>query len=356
MLNTNTVFVIGAGSSCELGLPTGDKLRLSLMRILERDGDNSIFTNPTLNQIIHGKLASYTGSEWGLKFEEYARAAERIKKALPMAQSIDNLIHAHRTDSNVIDIGKIAIAIAIIAEEHESYIKSELGNVSQLVEPARFDDERFLSSWYLPLMRLIVSGETKENIRRIFANTSFIVFNYDRCLEHFLINAVRSYFNISPDEAADIVNEVVIIHPYGQVGFLPWQASPIDSPKCQFGHGHTDISAISRGIYTFTESIDEGITASCKRLIESAETLVMMGYGFLPRNTDLLSCESPSNVSRVFATACGIGETDLNIVKSEISHILGKTIDRFSPFVERSTCRTLMDNNWMRLSIKRGQR
>lgn len=352
MFNTKTVFVIGAGSSCELGLPTGDELRGALIEILRQNGDNYIFSNPSFNRLIQNKITSYPTNERSFQFNRYAQAVAKIRSALPMAQSIDNLLHAHRADDLVVKIGKIAIALAILEKEHSSHIKFRSRQVFDGIEPADLNNTKFVKSWYLPLMRLLVSGVSKENIDAIFENVSFIIFNYDRCLEHFLINALSSYFDLTPDHAAKIANTVEIIHPYGQVGLLPWQSRAHNLPVCQFGQCDSDIERISESIYTFTESSEAGIKDSCKNMIRNAETLVIMGYGFLPTNTELLSCATQSNVKRAFSTAFGIGENDVNILKSEIRRIICGLPGNFDTFVQQGGCRELMDKNWMRLTIK----
>jgi hypothetical protein len=57
-------------------------------------------------------------------------------------------------------------------------------------------------------------------VLKLFENASFIIFNYDRCLEQFLVNALPRLYAISETEADSIVHNINIIHPYGSVGEL----------------------------------------------------------------------------------------------------------------------------------------
>ena len=45
-----------------------------------------------------------------------------------------------------------------------------------------------VDTWLVKFMYMLGRGVPKENVREIFDNVSFIVFNYDRCVEFFLRN------------------------------------------------------------------------------------------------------------------------------------------------------------------------
>jgi hypothetical protein len=83
-----------------------------------------------------------------------------------------------------------------------------------------------------------------------------------------------------------------------------------------------------------------------------------MGFGFLPQNMELLRVERPSSVSKVFLTTKGIGDNDIGIVTSEIRTMVDRKpsdtgqarVGHFIDYVERGTCRDLMDHNWLQLT------
>jgi hypothetical protein len=72
-------------------------------------------------------------------------------------------------------------------------------------------------TWFIKFMHVLGRGVSKENAREIFDRVSFIIFNYDRCVEYFLRHALQRLYGISEQEASDIVSELHIIHPYGAV-------------------------------------------------------------------------------------------------------------------------------------------
>lgn len=363
MFSPQTVFVLGAGASFDLGLPTGDDLRSELLVVLERRENEARFVHRTLNEAIHGLCVRHAGNDWVTRFWEYSSAAVRIRDALPMAVSIDNLLHTHRHDSLMIQLGKLAIATVILEKESSSHLSARKQIIRGDVQLAITNTPEMSKSWYLPLMRLLATGKTVDQITHIFDNIAFVVFNYDRCLEHFLVNALMNYFNVSDRVAINAVNHLTIIHPYGQVGHLKWQRDAENRVVSSFGNAEGKIVEIADQILTFTESANEGVIGEVRNLIMGAETLVFMGFGYLPQNMELLSVPEISEVRRVFATMLGIGENDVPIAESEIARVLKRTIWRpgmlvsglgnateFHSYVERGTCRNLMDHHWLRLT------
>jgi hypothetical protein len=349
-----TVFVLGAGASCDLGLPAGDEFRNTLLEVLSRDTNDRQFNNEYLQWPLIAR-SQQKGTDWPPILQEYVNAAARIRFGLPLAVSIDNYLDAHRNDSIMQEIGKIAISIAVLRAEQNSVLYTAdvppIANIDRLPSNPKLE-----GSWYLPFMRLLTSGKSVEEVNAIFDNIAFVVFNYDRCLEHFLVNAIMTYFNLSPQTAIESVQRLAIVHPYGRVGYLPWQEQAITA---DFGNPKSDLNMIAKGIQTFTESTDSGAASRVKEVVAQAETLVLMGYGYLHQNNELLHVEE-SSVRRVFSTTWGISDQDIPVVKQEISKIIAKRESSSDDqqrhphyaeiFIERGDCRDLMTNHRFRLS------
>src|SRR6185295_10588589 len=84
-----------------------------------------------------------------------------------------------------------------------------------------------------------------------FLNVAFIVFNYDRCLEHFLEYALFGLYGIPRRDAASLVRKLTIIHPYGTIGDL--QALPFGGTK----DSYPELFPLASRIKTYTESFEE---------------------------------------------------------------------------------------------------
>ena len=104
MFNRKTVFVVGAGGSFELGLPTGDQLKQVIGRrswIQFNDmgrfsgGDTLIY-----EAVIHlaKKREAESRNPWWL-------GGRAIAEAMPQAISIDNFLHTHSEDYHIVDMG-----------------------------------------------------------------------------------------------------------------------------------------------------------------------------------------------------------------------------------------------------------
>ena len=97
---------------------------------------------------------------------------------MPGSLSIDNLMDAHRTDEDISFIGKLAITKAILAAERKSKLYRKPGE-------REFTFADIAGTWLMPFFQIASEG-VKENAAQIFENVTFIVFNYDRCIERFL--------------------------------------------------------------------------------------------------------------------------------------------------------------------------
>jgi len=77
-------------------------------------------------------------------------------------------------------------------------------------------------TWYTPFFQLLTENRGPGNIKERFESITLIIFNYDRCVEHFIYNALQNFYGLSGPEAVELVKEINIFHPYGVVGALPW--------------------------------------------------------------------------------------------------------------------------------------
>lgn len=358
MFQEPTLFVIGAGASCELKFPSGDKLRTRIVEILKRDGQNLRFADAKFNSTILQICHEIDKDQWSVLFQKYLQAAEQIRRGLPFAVSIDTYMHAHQKNSTVIELAKLAICHVILNCEQDSPIAENRKSVVQNVSHGRLllSQDSTEPFWLVHLAQFLFARHRRDNLTGVFANIAFIIFNYDRCVEYFLMNAMINYYDIELHEAVQIMNSVIFLHPYGQVGSLPWQRGDI---KAGFGKIDEGIRDVASGIQTYTESVRSGVSENVKNLVAGASTVVFMGFGYLEQNMELLSVDS-SKVTRVIATMYGISETDIPIATSTIAstlsrelyathHTWGSPETHFHCFVERLGCSKLMANHRMRL-------
>lgn len=174
-----------------------------------------------------------------------------------------------------------------------------------------FDAERLADTWFVKFMYMLCRGIPRENVTEVFDQVSFIVFNYDRCIEHFLTNALQRSYAINLQDAASIVGDLDIFHPYGLVGEL--QQMP-------FGSTRINCVALAESIKTYTEQIAAAdIQTRLAGMFAKAEHIVFLGFAYHDPNMALLRPAKEFPVSKkIFGTACGMSNSDVEVVGHQI--------------------------------------
>ena len=312
MFRSKTVFVVGAGASCELDLPSGNDLKRFIAEALniqyetfggQKSGDGRIAQ--ALHQHVGGQLANING---------HLTKAWRIRDAMPAAMSIDNYLDAHQGDGELELCGKLAIVKCILDAERRSKLRS----TEQYRD--KFDPNSASDTWLLRFLRSLAEGVRRTDVESIFDNVSVIVFNYDRCIERYLVPALAGYYNLSEDESISVVKRLRIYHPYGQVGPLPWQGGE----TVTFGSSdQANLLAIAAGIKTFTEGQDdEDVMKPILEIMSEAETLVFLGFAYHQQNLDLISPEK-MQVGRTIGTSRGISGNDTMAIVDSLQSMFG---------------------------------
>ena len=208
MFKRQTLFVLGAGSSVEAGLPTGKDMAITIGKKMDirfegfnqptGEGDFQLFGQLTNSLRDHAN--------------EFQQAAWVIRDGIRFSQSIDDFLDQHRSNAYVNFYGKAAIAKTILEAEQNSKLYFNRFEGQEM-----FDVSAIANTWFVKFMYMLGRGVPKENVREILDNVAFIVFNYDRCMEFFLTHALSRLYRIHEDEARGIVADLHIVHPYGAV-------------------------------------------------------------------------------------------------------------------------------------------
>jgi len=181
MINNYTVFVLGAGASMPYGYPSGAELKQEVLSILKE-------------QDIRHRLLSmdYFESDIDIFHSELEFSGR---------YSVDAFLE-HRTE--FIDIGKAAISFVLTRRE----------DTTKLFK---------VNDWYHYFYNMLNTPFDDFGKNEVVVFT----FNYDRSLEHFLFSVLRNDYGKSEDKCAEKLNQIPIIHLYGQLDPLPWQESGV---------------------------------------------------------------------------------------------------------------------------------
>jgi hypothetical protein len=202
-------------------------------------------------------------------------------------------------------------------------------------------------------MILLTENCSKENLSSRLKSVSLIIFNYDRCVEHFLYNALQNYYGIKPEEAANLISEMGIYHPYGVVGKLPWQDGEI-----AFGAEiqPQKLLQVAQQIKTFAEGTDPESSEiiSIRDSFVRANCIVFLGFAYHKLNMQLLMSNNPTldpmNTKLCFGTAKGISTHDCAIIAKELETFFQSTI-KMLQIRNELDCSQIFNEYWRSLSL-----
>jgi hypothetical protein len=298
VIKSKTVFVVGAGASKEVGLPTGDELKQRITKLLAPETRDEFITQALV-------VAAGKGD-----YSRYSSAAVQLSKAMTLAQSVDNYMEAHQEDPAIQVCGKLAIVKSILEAERRSTLHQDRGH------SIAFD--AVSKTWFGYFFKMIAEACVRENANTLLDNVSMIIFNYDRCIEQFLFHAIRTYYSLSDDDAHIIASRMIRFHPYGTVA--AWRDSgdhhPFGSPSADANH----LLSLSHRIRTYSErTADVKNVAEMQSFVADAEFMVFLGFAFHPLNMQLISPpDGKSKVRRVFGTIYGMSDSDAGVIEDQI--------------------------------------
>jgi hypothetical protein len=286
MIKRRTVLILGAGASAPFGFPVGRALRIKIVADLQK-----------------------SASQLSLLLVEsgYAEGQiNRFRDALQLANqpSVDVFLE-HRSEFK--NIGKLAIAASLIPYEDE---KKLFG----------VDD-----NWYEYLFSRL--GPSKQDVMN--SKLSIITFNYDRSIDHFLFASLRNSFSLGTDETRKILTEnIPIVHVHGKLGKLPFEddgrgdsrSYTPSEPGSEAGLAMAASSAI-KIVHEGTKDDPDFIHA--RKIIESAELVCFLGFGYLEANIERLQVHQwPEAISPLYGSAYMFMEAEITAASAALGRPL----------------------------------
>jgi hypothetical protein len=300
MLRKKTVFVIGAGASHEFNLPVGVDLAKTISAKLDikvRNPYSESYHTSGDHDLFDSVRRSFPQQD-----NLYQEAGWRIRDAVILASSIDDFLHVHRHDERIVNFGKATIVKCILEAEQNSKLYFSLTNSQSTIRFGECAD-----TWLVKLMRLLVRNRPHADRAKFFDQSAFVIFNYDRCIEHFFVHALSKFYFISTEEASEIVSRARIYHPYGTPGLLN---------KVPFGTERTDWVNLASEIKTYTEMVEAG---DIKKAIQDAGQIVFLGFAYHDQNMSLLADDSSLPTKTVVGTAYKRSDSDVQTIKAQVA-------------------------------------
>lgn len=304
------VVVVGAGASREFGLPMGNELKDRIAESCTVNWSGGAFF-PNDSKI--SEAVQMCAQLARVAPKEYLKGLQEISEALPLAISIDNYLDIRKEDPIILQCGKIAIIRLILEAERSSNLFVREG------KSLNFDPIK--NTWIAEFFRVVTENCMLEHIAARLAGITFVIFNYDRCIEHFFFHALQTYYRITPEKSAEILSCVNFLHPYGTLGSLPWES---EKPGLEYGADIPtgELVELAKGILTFTEStlVPQSDLKQIQDAIASTPMLIFLGFAFHRINMRLLFSELhvSGRYIQIFGTAYKVSEYDTKFIVHEL--------------------------------------
>lgn len=345
--------VVGAGASVELGFPAGRGLLGKIAGKVRRNvsgGTSGIFLETAgLRAAIDTMARDQSSSDWVNRRFFLLEKAHWLASNAPLAPSIDNMLHTHQGDTEIVTIGKALICDCLYDAEAASPLMPDTrkrDDFSFLHRKA--GDHSATTSWLSRIFWMLAEGSDFDQYLQKLADITFICFNYDRCIEHFLTNAAISYFRLEAEDAKRALKGIQIEHPYGSLGKLRIEGgAAIGFGECE------NLANAAKNIRTFTEGMGyESRGDRIKSALGSAERILFLGFGFIPLNMDLLfSTLPPRKVPMIAGTSKGLSPASVEIVTDMLLGYPAFAAERIMPDARKRialqdmTCCAFLDHN-----------
>ena len=342
--------MVGAGASAECNLPTGAELKHQIARLLDirfEGGQRLISGDGTICSSLAIAIRKSKPAEQDIN--DHLRAAWRIRDAMPQALSIDNFIDAHQGNRRLELCGKLGIVRSILEAEKNSALYFDTNDIRGKLRFGQLDD-----TWLALFFRLLTENCRIHQLAARLSKLSFIIFNYDRCVEHYLFHAFQNYYGVNADQSAELMSHLAIFHPYGTVGALPWQKT-----MASIGYGKDpsaeELIQLVDQIRTFTEGTDSSTSSigTIRKQLLDAHTILFLGFAYHKLNIELLKtgglAHRDPKTTKYFGSAIGISPSDCELITEEL-HSLGSAPVENIILRRDLTCAKLFGEYWRSLS------
>lgn len=320
MIDKPTVFILGAGASVPYGYPTGEGLREDICKNF-------------LDRIV-GLVKEVYSSQPDVALTT-AKETQRFTSAFlnSSTPSIDLFLSRNISFA---DIGKEAIVTSILTAEENGAFRENMR--------AGLQAQDWYSYIYHKMTEDMIDPESYKNFYQ--NEVTFITFNYDRSLEHFLFESLRNSFtSASLAEIQAQFNLIKIFHVYGAVDKLPWQGGLTAYGEKPSLRNLTPLKSNIKIIHERT--ISENDLNLMKEKIKEASRIYFLGFSYAKENLNMLRIPAIFNVTQqVYGTAFNLTEKETSEIKARLSPYFHTDGPQFDPKIMRTDCRSLL-RDWL---------
>lgn len=322
-----TLLIIGAGASAEIGFPVGDGLKDLVRSCTLTKFDGFELTGDREYCRMLEDLARTKGGN----LTPVLQASEHIHKNVLLSGSIDQFLSSHQAEETVVKCAKLAIAYQIALAERKSHLNDNTGRSGHC------DFVYLKDTWYPRLWSRLQNGQPISSWREFFENFRAVSFNYDRCLEQFLTLALVGFCRIDGNEARKFVEELPILHVYGDLGNIAREREGY----CPFAPDRNSILPAADRILTFSETVADNIKEQVSEYLSWAKRVVVLGFSYANVNMQLIP-KLTDRKRRILGTSLGMSEHNTQIALATLAGKLCNT--KAAANLSPVTCAQLFDD------------
>lgn len=292
------VYLLGAGASLAYGYPLGQMLKEEILKLAS--GNDQIFNK--LKENIDKDKRSDIQHELGEFSKEFDKFIEAFKKS--GAETIDSFVHRN---PSLLGISRFLVGyvLTIRARAARNIIDGAVSKMNDHAEP-----------WIHNYLNKRVGTNYQQYINE---PDCFISFNYDLSLEDHFLN----YFSsqqidgyVSGNSKRIVFNELPVFHIYGQLSGLKPVLSSLsrnEPPDVE------NLLQVSSEI-NFIDRKDNVDYLAIREIIQKAERLIVLGYGYDPDNNHILfgglkGLQNNFLTLKVLSTCKGFSESEVEEFK-----------------------------------------
>ena len=272
MIKKPTVIILGAGASKPYGFPSGREILYDIQENLRPQRWIQILRTLHIKQAVA---------------EEFVK--DLLKSSRP---SVDAFLEYRE---EYMEVGKLAIALSLIPHEKE-------GNLFRT-----YREEH----WYEHLLNKLITQPGVFETNKL----TIITFNYDRSIEHFLFEALKSDFGKTDDECAILMKRISIIHVHGKLGNLPWEGNDYRPYDDKIEPRKVKLASDQIKVIPEGEMNTKEFSTTFEKMIE-AERIYFLGFGYNKMNLCRLKIKEITGLKDkiIQGTSYGLGKIEkLNI-------------------------------------------
>lgn len=329
------VFVLGAGASKPYGYPTGYELRTEILKFSFKIDSNST-----------GKYTSYLNIP-PLELNNHLELFQDTFKKSPF-NSIDQFL----TNNKGFDkIGRLVITEILNRCETKSNVQ-DLTDENNHKKLGDREHENWMSYFFNNFFSKIIGDKGLESLTNNNINFKFITFNYDRSLEYYLYSGIYNMysevFKNSKNESLfeKIISKFKIHHMYGWLDSLNYKENTIiDKYKYQ-DIKSADLIHISQNIHIIHSEERKKCLQPTRELIQKADTIVFLGFGYDEYNIFNLLEGSPliSTYPKVCGTVFRMTESEINTKQKLLNGFFGNRVS-LCPAHANFDCKEFLRHN-----------